>query len=223
MTFHTDPPRTRDDRNAPHATPVTPDEDVRTILIDRVSWGAVLAGVAVALVVQLILNLLGIGLGAASFDPASNINPAASSFSITAAIWWAVSGVIAALVGGYTAGRLAGQPKESSGAWHGFTALALTTLLVFYLLSSTLGAVVGGTFRTLSSAATGLAQTLGTTAQTAVQGAAPALAGSGDPLSSIERSVREASGGSDPAALRDAAVSAVRASNRYAALMPSPS
>jgi hypothetical protein len=211
MTFHTDTPRTRGDRNAPHATPVTPDEDVRTILINRVSWGAVLAGVAVALVVQLILNLLGIGLGAASFDPASNNNPAASSFSITAAIWWAVSGVIAALVGGYTAGRLAGQPKESSGAWHGLTAWALTTLLVFYLLSSTLGAVVGGAFRTLSSAATGLAQTLGTTAQTAVQGAAPALAGSGDLLSSIERSVRDASGGSDPAALRDAAVSAVRA------------
>jgi hypothetical protein len=29
MTFHTE---TRGDRNAPHATPVTPDEDVRTIL-----------------------------------------------------------------------------------------------------------------------------------------------------------------------------------------------
>jgi hypothetical protein len=48
MTFHTDTPRTRGDRNAPHAIPVTPDEDVRTILINRVSWGAVLAGVAVA-------------------------------------------------------------------------------------------------------------------------------------------------------------------------------
>jgi hypothetical protein len=166
---------------------------------------------AVALVIQLILNLLGIGLGAASFDPASNNNPTSTSFSITAGIWWAFSGIIAALVGGYTAGRLAGQPKESSGAWHGFTAWAFTMLLVFYLLSSTLGAVVGGAFQTLSSAATGLAQTLGTTAQAAVQGAAPALGRTGDPLSSIERSVRDASGGSDPAALRDAAVSAVRA------------
>src|SRR5262245_45619474 len=118
MTVQGNTPRAQGDRNAPHLSPVTPDEDVRTILINRVSWGAVLAGVAVALVVQLILNLLGIGLGAASFDPASNNSPAASTLSISAAIWWAVSGIIAALLGGYTAGRLAVQPKQSSGAWH---------------------------------------------------------------------------------------------------------
>jgi hypothetical protein len=211
MTVGADTPRARGDRGAPHVSPVTPDEDVRTILINRVSWGAVLAGVAVALAIQLILNLLGIGVGAASFDPAANDNISASTYSIGAGIWWSVSGILAALAGGYTAGRLAGQPKESSGAWHGFTTWALTTLLVFYLLGSTLGSVIGGAFNALSSAASGVAQTLGATAQTAVQAAAPTLARTGDPLSTIERSVRDASGGNDPAALRDAAVSAVRA------------
>ena len=76
----------------------------------------------VALVTQLILNLIGIGIGAASFDPTSNANPSGSTFSIAAGIWWALSGILAALAGGYTAGRLSGQPTETSGPWHGLTA-----------------------------------------------------------------------------------------------------
>ena len=210
---HTDTPRppARGDGDAPHLNPVTPDEDIHTILINRVSWGAVFAGVVIALVVQLVLNLLGIGLGAASFDPATSDNPSATTFSIGAGIWWAVSGILAALAGGYAAGRLAGEPKELSGAWHGLTAWALTTLLVFYLLTTTIGSVVGGAFRTIGSLAAGTAETLGTTAQTAVQAAAPSLSRIADPFSTIERSVRDASGGNDPAALRDAAISAVRA------------
>ena len=87
------------------------------------------------------------------------------------------------------------------------TAWALTTLVVFYLVTTTVGSLIGGVFGTISSAAGGL----GRTAATAAQAAAPALAQANDPFSTIERSVREATGGNDPAALRDAAVSAVRA------------
>jgi hypothetical protein len=180
-------------------------------MINRISWGAVGAGVVVALVTQLILNMLGIGLGAASFDPAFSQNQSATTFSIVAGMWWAISGILAALVGGYTAGRLAGQPKESSGAWHGLTSWALTTLLVFYLLTSTMGSIVGGAFRALGSVASGSAQVLGSTAQTAVQTAAPQLANATDPFGSIERAVRDKTGGNDPAALKDAAVSSMRA------------
>jgi hypothetical protein len=213
MATYTDPntPRALGAEDASHSTPVTPEEDWRTIAINRVSWGAVLAGVVVALVVQLILNLFGLGVGASTLDPVRGENPSAATFSIGAGIWWAVSSIIAALAGGYTAGRLAGQPKESSGAWHGLTAWALTTLLVFYLLTTTIGGIIGGAFRTLGTAASGAAQTLGATAQTAVQAAAPALSRAADPFSAIERSIRDASGGTDPGALRDAAVSAVRA------------
>jgi hypothetical protein len=176
-----------------------------------VSWGAVLAGVMVALVVQLILNLLGLGVGASTLDPAGGDNPSVVTFSIGAALWWGLSGIIAALAGGYTAGRLAGQPKESSGAWHGLTAWALTTLVVFYLLTTTIGGILGGAFQTLGTAASGAAKTVGATAETAVQAAAPALSRATDPFAGIERSIREASGGNDPAVLRDAAISAVRA------------
>ena len=190
---------------------LTTEDEVRTLLFNRVSWGAVLAGVMVALVTQLILNLIGIGIGKASFDPTSNANPSGSTFSIAAGIWWALSGILAALAGGYTAGRLSGKPTETSGPWHGLTAWAVTTLLIFYLLSTSVGAIVGGAFRTFGTVAGGAAQSLGSTAQTAAQMVAPTLAQSSDPLASIDQSIRSASGATDPAALRDAATAAVRA------------
>jgi hypothetical protein len=184
---------------------------MRAILINRVSWGAVFAGVVLALVTHLILNLIGIGIGASTFDPASSANPSAAAFSVGAGIWWIASGIIAALVGGYTAGRLAGQARQASGGWHGLTAWALATLVMFALITTATGAIVGGAFWTLTSLAGGAAQTLGTTAQTAVQAAAPAMSRAADPLASIEKAVRNASGRTDPAALKDAAVSAVLA------------
>jgi hypothetical protein len=52
---------------------------------------------------------------------------------------------------------------------------------------------------------------MGGAVQTAVQTAAPSLNNMSDPMASIENKVRSASGGQDPAALRDAAATAVRA------------
>ena len=62
-------PRARGDSDAPHLSPVTPAEDARTILINQISWGAVLAGVVVALTAQLLLNLLGVGIGLSTIEP----------------------------------------------------------------------------------------------------------------------------------------------------------
>jgi hypothetical protein len=182
-------------------------------MLNRVSWGAVLAGVVVALVTQLILNLLGIGIGAATLDPAAGAgeNPSASSFSIGAGVWFILSGILASLAGGYAAGRLAGKPKESTAGWHGLTAWALTTLVIFYLLTTTVGGILGGAYRTVTSALGNVTQAVGSTAQTAAQVAAPNMSRVADPFASIEQSIRGATGGNDPAALRDAAVAAVRA------------
>ncbi|MPZ36161.1 MAG: PhnA-like protein [Rhodospirillales bacterium] len=201
-----DTPRNRGDRDAPHVSPVTPAEDARNVLLNRVSWGAVLAGVVVALVAQLILNMIGIGIGASTLDPGvgADQNPSARGFSIGAALWWTVSGILAALAGGFAAGRLSGQPKEASAAWHGLTSWAFTTLVIFWLLTSTVGGLLGGAYR-------GLTSTAGGAIQTAAQTAAPALAGNAGPFDAVERTMRGAMGGNDPAALRDGAVAAMRA------------
>ncbi len=201
---NTTTPRALGDTSAPHMTPVTPDEDIRTIMLNRVSWAAVLAGVVAALVTQLLLNMLGIGIGAATLDPAGGGSPEARTFSIVAGLWWTLSGIIASFVGGYMAGRLSGRPKESTGGWHGVTAWAFTTLIILYLVTTTAGSVIGGVYNTVSGAAGGIGRT-------AVQAAAPALSRTADPLAAIEQQIRDASGGQDPAALRDSAVAAVRA------------
>jgi hypothetical protein len=150
------------------ATPVT--AEMRTHLRNRISWGAVLAGVAAALVVQLLLNVLGIGLGASALSVTNAAdNPTASGFSIWAGIWWTVSGIVASGIGGVVAGRLSGTADGNTARWHGLVSWCAATLVVFYLLTSALGGILGGTFNALSgtigaagrgaaSAVTGLAQ-----------------------------------------------------------------
>src|ERR671912_479939 len=180
-------PRSSGDSEAPHMTPATPGEDARTIMLNRISWSAVLAGVVIALVTQLILNMIGLGIGVATLDPGAGAaeNPTATSLSIGAGIWFILSGVIAAFAGGYAAGRLAGKPKESTAGWHGLTAWALTTLLIFYLFTSAVGGILGGAYRTMTSALGNVAQTVGSTAQTAAQVAGPNIPRVADPFSSI--------------------------------------
>lgn len=199
-------PRNLGNGDSPHLSPVTPAEDARTILLNEVSWGAVMAGVVVALVTQLILNMLGLGIGIATVDPAagSSGTPSASTLSIGAGLWWTVSGILAALFGGYAAGRLSGKPKESAAGWHGLTSWAFSTLIIFYLLTSTVSGIVGGAFSAATTA-------LGQTAQTAIQTAAPQLGQATDPFGAIQNQIQSATGGSDPAALREAATSALRA------------
>ena len=158
--------------------------------------------------------MIGIGIGASTLEPGAGAaqNPSARGFSIGAAIWWVVSGILASLAGGFTAGRLSGQPKETSAAWQGLTSWAMTTLIIFWLLTSTIGGLVGGAYRGLTTVAGGVASTAGGAIQTAVQTAAPTLtAGGANPFDAVEQSMRGAMGGNDPAAMRDAAVAALRA------------
>jgi hypothetical protein len=201
-TTHSGTPRARGDKDAPHMTAITPAEDVRTVLINNISWGAVFAGIATSLVTQLLLNMLGIGIGAATIDPATGDNPSVAAFSMGAAIWWTISGIIAAFLGGHAAGRLSGRPKESTAGWHGITTWAVTTIIVFFLLTSTIGAVLGGALSAVKGAVGGVGS--------AVVQTAPAVSNT-DVFGDIERQIRERSGGTDPQALRDAAVSAMRA------------
>lgn len=122
---------------------VSPAEDMRTVLINRVSWGAVFAGVALAMVSQLILNLLGIGVGAAAFEPAG-VSDTATGYSLGAAIWWAVAGIIAAFIGGFAAGRLCGQSKKTTAGWHGLTSWAVSILLIGLVMTTAAGTIVAG-------------------------------------------------------------------------------
>ena len=172
MSTKPNTPRSHGDTDAPHVSPVTPGEDIRTIAINDVNWGAILAGVAAGLILQLLLNMLGLGFGLATLDPGTSDNPSAAGFGIGAAIWWVLSGIFAAFTGGWIAGRLAGKPKESTAGLHGVTAWAVTSLIVIYMLTSAVSGIVGGALGALGSAAGGVARTAGSAVSTAGQAAA---------------------------------------------------
>ena len=142
-------------------------DDHRTSLRNRASWGAILAGVVAALVVQLLLNILGIGLGASSVTAADTAsNPSAGGASTVTAVWIVGSGIVASLVGGIAAGRLSGSADANTARWHGFLSWCVATLCVFYLLSTAVGGVIGGA-----------ASALGGTVSAAGRGAASAVSG----------------------------------------------
>src|ERR1700712_2202671 len=106
-----------------------------TASLHKVSWGAIFAGVAVALAVQFLLNLLGVGIGAAVIDPAKYDNPDASTFSIAGGIWFVVAGLVASFVGGYIASRLSGRPSNSTGGGQGLATRGVGKPVLPYLLT----------------------------------------------------------------------------------------
>ncbi len=174
------------------------------IEIERpVSWRAVLAGVVIALVVQLLLAILGGAIGLAFVDPTETGNPDAGVMGVIAIIWWVLSGILAAWAGGVTAGRLCGRPATGTAAWHGLVAWAATTLILFYLLTTALGAVVGGAFGLVGNAAGAAAGS--------VAAVAPAVTDEFDPFGPVQTSLNDAVGVSDPEAGRAALADMVRA------------
>jgi hypothetical protein len=199
------------ERTPPQKTGISASDDVRTIMLNEISWGAVIAGAIIGLVVQLILNMVGIGIGLSTVNTVAGDTPSASSISIGAGLWWVISGIVAAGIGGYLAGRLSGKPSHSTTAYHGLISWAVSMLVVVYLVSSATSGLIGGAFNGATSMLGGAGKAVGGSVQTVVQAAAPSLNSMNDPMSRIEGQVRSASGGQDPAALRDAAATSVRA------------
>ncbi|HET6757424.1 MAG TPA: hypothetical protein VFH21_07420 [Burkholderiales bacterium] len=126
----------------------------RRVMAKRISWGAIFAGVIIAMAVQFLLSLLGTGIGMSTVDPAQGDTPSAGAFGIGAGIWWTVSSLIALFIGGWAAGHLAGNPLKKDGALHGFLTWALSTLVMLYLISSAVGTVVGGAFNMIGTTVT---------------------------------------------------------------------
>lgn len=122
----------------------TVDEEYRTEPIRRISWAAVFAGVAVALATQLLLSLLGIGIGASTIHPTSPDGASAQSVGTGSALWFAIASIISLFTGGWVAGRLAGIPHRADGVLHGIITWSLVTLVTIYLLTTTLASVISG-------------------------------------------------------------------------------
>ena len=124
----------------------------------HVSWGAILAGVAIALTVQFVLSLLGTGIGISTIDPLqTGETPSAKAFSTGAALWWVVSFFFSLAIGGAIASHLAGFTTRLDGILHGLATWAVATLLGLYLVTSGIGSVISGAVNATGSVFQGIA------------------------------------------------------------------
>lgn len=146
---------------------LTPDQDapaLRSRTLRQASWGAVFAGLVLALAVSLLIHLLGTAIGASTIDPETEANPV-SGLLTGAGIWALIAGIVSLAIGGFVAGRLA--PRH--GLLHGLLVWAVSSLVTVYLIASLIGTAISGT---LNMAGSGL-QAVGS----GVASVVPALGG----------------------------------------------
>lgn len=134
--------------------PRSVDTVVQAAPLRRISWAAVAAGAVTALAIQVLLGMLGTGIGASTIDAINTgETPTASALGTGAAIWWFVSIAISLLAGGWIAGRLSGAIRTSEGGMHGMLTWAVLLLAMVYILSSAAGSLVRGAAGVLGTAA----------------------------------------------------------------------
>ena len=132
----------------------TPVDDTRLgKTATRLSWGAIFAGVVIAVAVQLVLGILGAGIGLTMVDPVEGTTPGATGFGIGAGIYWLITTVVALGAGGYAAARVAGVHERFDALVHGLVVWGVTLILTLYLLTSAVGGIIGGAFRTVGAVA----------------------------------------------------------------------
>ncbi len=119
----------------------------RRPIFPAVRWGAIFAGVAAGVSVQLVLTLFGIATGLSSTEVA-DLNGGAA---MGALLWAGVSMLVAAFVGGYVAARMSGLHRKADGVLHGLVSWAVTTLLFASVAAFAGGSMLGGIFNTMGS------------------------------------------------------------------------
>jgi len=155
----------------------------------RISWGAILAGAVLALVIQLALSLLGLGIGLGTIDPLTEQNPMAG-IGVGAAIWWVVSMLVSLYLGATVSSRLAGMPRPTDGMLHGLLTWSVVTLLTFYLLTTAVGRLIGGVTGVAGRALSGVGSGIAAVAPEASEAIKGELKAQGIDLSDVKKQAR---------------------------------
>ncbi len=130
---------------------VSNDTPTRSTVFGRhISWSAIMAGLVVAMISQILFTLIGIAIGAASVEPVRGAN-SLEDFGAGAAMWWIISSLISLFLGAMTAGRLAGVVRKKDGALHGFLMWSAATVVTFLVAGTVLGGLFGGAFGALGT------------------------------------------------------------------------
>lgn len=133
------------------ATPAQPQYDVDVVTpTDRVRWGPIMAGLFTALSTLALLSVLGLAIGASSFDAGDQ----GRNYGIGAGVWGAISALLAFGLGGWTAARTAAVRGYRNGLLNGTMVWVVAIPLLLYLLSSGVGSLLNTAGRVAGTAAT---------------------------------------------------------------------
>jgi hypothetical protein len=135
---------------------------------NRVQWGPIIAGVLTSIATLLILSVLGLAIGASAFEP----RDAGESIGTGAAIWGALSAIVAFFLGGWVAAKTAAVGGPGSGMINGLMVGATILALLLWLVGSGIASIVGAIGSNIVDIAN-LAQDQGQTAQQQAQTADP--------------------------------------------------
>lgn len=137
---------------APHVHEVAPHvHENAPYAYSLISWGSVLAGAAIAVVIGVAFNILGLAFGLSAIQPGAE--GAGKTFTAGAGLWLALSTVLGMLVGGYVAARSAHNPDHHEGVLQGATVWAVGFLLALFLTGSTVGGVASSALQAAGGAA----------------------------------------------------------------------
>jgi hypothetical protein len=132
-----------------------------------VSLRAILAGSTASIAITLLLFALGIGLGFSVISPWSDSGISATTFTISAGLYFIVVAMLSSTIGGYIAGRLRSRwqtvhehERYFRDSAHGFLVWALATVVGATILGA-------ATTHLLAGAGAGLAPAAGMAAQSA--------------------------------------------------------
>ncbi len=112
-----------------------------------ISWSAIFGGLASGMSVFIMLALLGLAAGFTAIDPQA-AEPV-GRVPLIAGIWTGISMMIAAFVGGYITASISGMSRRKDGIFHGLVVWGINTVLFFYLITTSVGSLLGGAFNVI--------------------------------------------------------------------------
>lgn len=149
-----------------------------------VSWAAIVAGVSSALALQVLLMMLGAGLGFAIYNPLTDSNPIAE-LGAGAVIIQGLSAVLSLWAGGWVAGRFTPTDVRATGWLHGFSVWCAATVAGVLLVSFGAGWVMGDLAKLVGGGLAIAGRPAAAVAGRLAEGAQDALKQSGDTLASF--------------------------------------
>jgi hypothetical protein len=127
-----------------------------------VSWGGVWGGVLLVVGLLILLTALGLAIGITAVNPGET---EAQTMGTGAAIWAALSLLVALFMGGMVATRFGLVFDRATGAFEGSLVWVLSILLLMYLAGTGIASLTGGVFKLVggaTQAVAGVASSLNT-------------------------------------------------------------